>query len=155
MNPYIEDSSKEVKEILDNEDLNHAEDISTGQNSSIEIISNKLFTGDLNVRQERFRHFIRNERRNYHNLYYKEFAKVVRAAALINRYNELYIYKKAMNGPEREQWLQIIQSEWDSLKRNKTWKLIYSLSNRFILKERWVFKKKFDIDSKMIRYKAR
>ena len=30
--------------------------------------------------------------------------------------------------------------EWDSLKNNKTWKLIYSPHNRSVLKGRWVFK---------------
>ena len=155
LNPHIEDSPEEVEEISDNEDLNHAEDTPTGQNSPAEAISDELPAGDPNVRQERFRHFTRNERRNYHDLHHKGFAKVARVAALMDGYDEPYTYKEAMDGPEREQWLQAMQSEWDSLKRNKTWKLIYPPPNRSILKGRWVFKKKLGVDGKVARYKAR
>ena len=48
-----------------------------------------------------------------------------------------------------------MQSEWDALKSNKTWKLVYPPPNRSVLKGRWVFKKKLGVDGKVARYKAR
>lgn len=102
LNPHIKDSPEEVEEISDNEDLNHTEDTPTGQNSPAETISNRLSARDPNVREKRFRYSTRNKRRNYHKLYHKGFVKVIRATALINGYNEPYIYKEAIDSPERE-----------------------------------------------------
>lgn len=41
------------------------------------------------------------------------------------------------------------------VKDNKTWKLIYSPQNRSVLKGRWVFKKKLDVNGRVVRDKTR
>ena len=121
----------------------------------VEATSTQPGTGDPNLRQERLRDSTRNTRKDYHQLHHKGFAKLARAAALVDGFDEPFTYKDAVNGPEKEQWLQAMQSEWDSLKSNKTWKLVYPPPNRSILKGRWVFKKKLGVDGKVARYKAR
>ena len=73
----------------------------------------------------------------------------------MNEFDESSNYKEAVNSPKRDQWLKAIQSEWDSLKNNNTWKLVYSSLNRSVLKGRWVFKKKLGVDKKIARFKAR
>ena len=111
MNPQVEDSPEEVEDISDNEDRNDAEDTPVGQILPVEVIPEELPNRDPNLMQKRFRHSIRNERRNYYKLYYKGFTKVARVTVLINGLDEPYTYKEAINSPEREQWLQAIQSE--------------------------------------------
>ena len=157
--PYVEDSPEEPplqnEEIPNNEDQDGSEDVPQGQNTPAEVDPPELPPGDPNVVPERLRHSTRNQKVNYHDLHHKGFAKVARAAALMDGYDEPSSYKEAVNGPEREQWLQAMQSEWDSLKSNKTWKLVYPPPNRSVLKGRWVFKKKLGVDGKVARYKAR
>ena len=160
LNSHIENSpelSPDAAEIIsDNEDSNDPDLAITGENTPEETHSDESATGDPNIRQEKFRYSTRNERKDYHQLHHKGFAKVARAAALMDGLDEPYTYEQAIRGPEREQWLQAMQSEWDSLKSNKTWKLVYPpLNNRSILKGRWVFKKKLGVDGKIARYKAR
>ena len=163
LNPYVEDSSELpqesspelVQEIPDNEDSNDPDPVLTGQIPPTAVTPDQSGTGDPNLRQERLRHSTRNERKDYHELHHKGFAKVARGAAIMDGLDEPYTYKQAVNGPEREKWLQAMQSEWDSLKSNKTWKLVYPPPNRSILKGRWVFKKKLGVDGKVARYKAR
>ena len=71
-------------------------------------------------------------------------------------YDESLTYKKAVNGLEREQWLKAMQAEWDSLKSNQVWNLVFSsFNNRSIFRGRWVFKKKLGVDDKIVRFKAR
>ena len=156
LNPYIEDSPEPspdpIKEISDNED---PDPVSPGQIPPAEVTPDQPGSGDPNVRQERLRNSTRNQRKDYHQLHYKGFAKVARAAALMDGLDKPYTYTQTINRPEREKWLQAIQSEWDSLKSNKTQKLIYPPPNRSILKERQIFKKKLGIDKKIARYKAR
>ena len=49
-----------------------------------------------------------------------------------------------------------MQAEWDSLKSNQVWNLVFSsFNNRSILRGRWVFKKKLEVDDKVVRFKAR
>ena len=155
LNPYVEDSPGPIEEISDNEDPDDPDPVSPGQIPPAEVTPDQSGSGDPNLRQERLRNSTRNQRKDYHQLHHKGFAKVARAAALMDGLDEPCTYAQAINGPEREKWLQAMQSEWDSLKSNKTWKLVYPPPNRSILKGRWVFKKKLGVDGKIARYKAR
>ena len=159
LNPYIEISHErspgQIEEISDNDHLDSPEDDPPGQNPPDNAFAPEIAGGEPNMRQERLRHSTRNEKKDYHQLHHKGFAKVARAAALINGFDEPASYSEAISGPEREQWLQAMQKEWDSLKENKTWKLVYPPPNRSILRGRWVFKKKLGVDGRVARFKAR
>ena len=159
LNPHVEYSPEQspdpTEQISMNEDSDGIDRVPIGQISPEETHPHQSGAGDPNVRQERLRHSTRNQRKDYHELHHKGFAKVAHAAALLDGFDEPFTYKEAINGLEKEQWLQAMQSEWDSLKNNKTWKLVYPPPNRSVLKGRWVFKKKLGVDGKVVRYKAR
>jgi hypothetical protein len=53
------------------------------------------------------------------------------------------------------QWREVIHTEFRSLIKNKTWRLIRRPSNRNIVIYKWVFKYKKDQDGNIIRFKAR
>ena len=63
--------------------------------------------------------------------------------------------KAALASPERKQWEQAMQEEYDSLLENQTWKIVDRPANRKVLTGRWVFKRKLGSDGKVARHKAR
>ena len=63
-------------------------------------------------------------------------------------------YKEAMASPDSEEWSQAMANEYNSLIENETWKLEELPSNAKVISSRWVFKRKQDINGKLI-YKAR
>ncbi|CAG9134816.1 unnamed protein product [Plutella xylostella] len=67
--------------------------------------------------------------------------------------NELSLHE-AMNGPECEQWKLAMQSELKSFKDNDAWELVSVPPSGTIVQCKWVFKKKFDNNNKVI-YRAR
>jgi hypothetical protein len=65
-------------------------------------------------------------------------------------------HKEAMNSPDWAKWSQAIQSELDSLERNKTWKLVPKPpGNVNVIDNKWIFDLKRDQHGNIIRYKAR
>lgn len=69
------------------------EDKSINQISFINIKSSRINIKNSNLRQKRLRYFIKINRINYHKLHIKDFIKIIKKISLINKYNELYIYK--------------------------------------------------------------
>jgi len=57
--------------------------------------------------------------------------------------------------PNRIEWLQATQDEFDSLKNNGTWILTDLPPGRQALKCKWLWRMKFDADGKMTKFKAR
>ena len=64
-------------------------------------------------------------------------------------------YKEAVESPENEKWKTAMQSEYDSLMKNETWKLVKLPENRDAIGSKWVFKIKRNADGSIDRYKAR
>ena len=64
-------------------------------------------------------------------------------------------YEEAMNGPNREQWLQALKEEIASLASNGTWELKDLPAGIKALPVRWVLKVKRDAKGNIERYKAR
>jgi hypothetical protein len=63
-------------------------------------------------------------------------------------------YKEAMEGPESEKWLKAIKYEIKSMYDNQVWTLVDTPSERKAVENKWIFKKKTDMDGNVTVYKA-
>ena len=64
-------------------------------------------------------------------------------------------YKEALSGPEASSWQAALKDEYQSLIENGTWTLVPRPRQRKIIKCKWVFKRKRDVNRSIERYKAR
>ena len=62
---------------------------------------------------------------------------------------------EALAGPEADLWLQAMNIEMDAMKANDVWQIEKRPYNTNIIKCKWIFKRKYDIDGNIISYKAR
>ncbi|GJW88985.1 retrotransposon protein, putative, ty1-copia subclass [Tanacetum coccineum] len=69
--------------------------------------------------------------------------------------NELANYKAALSDPEFEKWLVAMNAEMKSMYDNKVWRLVVLPLNAKVVKSKWIYKKKTDMDGKVHIYKAR
>ena len=58
-------------------------------------------------------------------------------------------------GPNSKKWLEAMKSEMGSMYDNKVWTLIDFPDDRRAIENKWIFKKKTDIDGNVTVYKAR
>ena len=69
--------------------------------------------------------------------------------------NEPMSYGEAMVGPYSDEWLEAMKSEIESMYQNKAWTLVslprWSASHW----DKWIFKKKTDMDGNVTVYEAR
>ena len=63
-------------------------------------------------------------------------------------------YEEAMMSPDSAKWLKAIKSEMGSMYENKVWTLINLPDVRWVIKNKWIFKRKMDADSSVTIYKA-
>ena len=64
--------------------------------------------------------------------------------------------EEAMNGPEANEWTMAVQDELDSLNEMNTWTLVPLPKNvRNVVDCKWIFRKKYNEDGQIDRYKAR
>jgi hypothetical protein len=64
-------------------------------------------------------------------------------------------YEEAMASPDSEKWLEAMKSEIGSMYENKVWTLVDLPDERRAIENKWIFKKKTDIDGNVTVYKAR
>lgn len=64
-------------------------------------------------------------------------------------------YREAMARPDAARWREATDAEIASLLRNKTWTLVKLPAGKRALACKWVFKRKFNSDGTLERYKAR
>ena len=64
-------------------------------------------------------------------------------------------YAEAMDRPDSDKWLEAMKSEIQSMYDNTVWNLVVPLDGVKPIANKWVFKKKTDMDGKMTVYKAR
>ncbi|GKE32935.1 retrotransposon protein, putative, ty1-copia subclass, partial [Tanacetum coccineum] len=69
--------------------------------------------------------------------------------------NEPANYKAALSDPEFEKWLVAMNAEMKSMYDNKVWRLVVLPSNAKVVKSKWIYKKKTNMDGKVYIYKAR
>lgn len=90
---------------------------------------------------------LRDRRRIKHPDFYGSPITFV-AEALPENYND------AINSNEKNQWIEAMHDEINSLHENKTWILVEKPEKQKVISSRWVYVKKFIEDGK-IRFKAR
>ena len=64
-------------------------------------------------------------------------------------------YEEAMMSPDSVKWLEAMKSEMGSMYENKVWTLIDLPNDRRVIENKWIFKRKTDVDSSVTIYKAR
>nr|GEV78382.1 retrotransposon protein, putative, Ty1-copia subclass [Tanacetum cinerariifolium] len=69
--------------------------------------------------------------------------------------NEPANYKSSLSDPEFEKWLVAMNAKIQSMYDNKVWRLVVLPPNAKVVKSKWIYKKKTDMDGKVHIYKAR
>ena len=64
-------------------------------------------------------------------------------------------YDEVLKSSERDLWLKAMKSEMDSMSENKVWTLSDAPEGVKPIECKWVFKKKTDMEGKVVTYKAR
>ena len=64
-------------------------------------------------------------------------------------------YEEAMMSPDSAKWLEAMKSEMGSMYENKVWTLVDLPNDRQAIENKWIFKKKTDVDGNVTVYKAR
>ena len=63
-------------------------------------------------------------------------------------------YEEAMAGPDSAKWFEAMKSEMRSMYENKVWTLVDLPDDRQVIENKWIFKKKTDVDGNVTIYKA-
>ena len=61
-------------------------------------------------------------------------------------------YEEAMMSPDSTKWLEAIKYEMRSIYENKVWNFIDLLDDQQAMLNKWIFKRKTDIDSNVTIY---
>ena len=64
-------------------------------------------------------------------------------------------YEEAMVGPNSNKWLEAMKSKIGSMYENKIWTLADLPDDRQAIEDKWVLKKKINIDGNVTIYKGR
>jgi hypothetical protein len=64
-------------------------------------------------------------------------------------------YEEAMMSPDSAKWLKAMKSEMGSMYENKVWTLVDLPDDWQAIENKWIFKKKTDVDGNVTVYKAR
>ena len=60
-------------------------------------------------------------------------------------------YEEAMMSPDSDRWLEAMNSEIESMYENKVWTLVDMPDDRQAIENKWIFKRKTDVDSSVTR----
>ena len=63
--------------------------------------------------------------------------------------------KKILLRPDKTKWKAVMQDEYVSLLKNKTWRVVDRSKDQHVLFNRWVFRRKIEADENIQKYKAR
>ena len=63
--------------------------------------------------------------------------------------------EEALSGPEGDHWLAAMEKEMDAMRINDVWKLVEPPVGSNIIKNKWIFKRKYDVFGNVSAYKAR
>ena len=63
-------------------------------------------------------------------------------------------YEEAMVGPDSYKWLGAMKSEIGSMYKNKVWTLVDLPDERRAIENKWIFKRKTDVDGNVTIYEA-
>ena len=73
----------------------------------------------------------------------------------LSHYSEPQNYREARNSPQWLSWKAAMDLEIQSLLDNETWVLVPQPKSRFVISSCWVFRIKYELDGRIIKYKAR
>ncbi|GBL60413.1 hypothetical protein AVEN_191651-1, partial [Araneus ventricosus] len=54
--------------------------------------------------------------------------------------------KEALNGPNSEEWLEAMRTEYNALLKNQAWKLVKRPKDKNIIGSKWVLRTKYNAD---------
>ena len=63
--------------------------------------------------------------------------------------------KEVVNSKDSDLWKKAMDEEMDSLDKNEPWKLVQLPAGRKSIGSKWLFKKKFNAEGKVDKYKSR
>ena len=63
-------------------------------------------------------------------------------------------YEEAMMSSDSAKWLEAMKSEMGSMYENKVWTLVDFPNDRQAIENKWIFRKKTDVDGNVTVYKA-
>ena len=63
-------------------------------------------------------------------------------------------YEEAMMSPDSDKWLDAMKSEIGSMYENKMWTLVDLPDDRQAIENKWIFRKKTNVDGNVTIYKA-
>lgn len=156
-NDGIRHQENEVPELTHNDDIPDDDDEDTFFECSDEEVE-EIFVPDQDCREPEVQfqdipvqEVRRSERRNKGQQPNRYVANVASSKSQ----DSPLTYKEAINGTESKFWKTAIQEELDSLVKNKTWENAVVPKDKKPLKCKWIFKKKFDNNGDIIKYKAR
>ena len=72
----------------------------------------------------------------------------------LSDHNEPTNYEEAMMSPDSAKWLEAMKSEMGSMYENKVWTLVDLPDDRQTIRNKWIFKRKTNVDSSVTIYKA-
>jgi hypothetical protein len=101
------------------------------------------------VRPKHFDDFVLYNTKGYHDSGSK-FARL----AILTEHNIPVTVQEAVDCPESSQWLKAMEDELNSFESNEVWSLEVPTEGTQIVGNKWVFKKKVDIDGSIL-YRAR
>ena len=67
-------------------------------------------------------------------------------------HDELANYEEAMMSPDSAKWLEAMKSEMGSMYENKVWTLVDFPDDQQAMLNKWIFKRKTNIDSSVTIY---
>ena len=70
-------------------------------------------------------------------------------------HDELANYEEAMMSPDSTKWFEAMNLRYDPCMRTKVWTLMDLPDDRQAIENKWIFKRKTDVDSSVTIYKAR
>ena len=70
-------------------------------------------------------------------------------------HDELANYEEAMMSLDSAKWLEAMKSEMGSMYENKVWTLVDLPDDWQAIENKWIFKRKTNVDSSVTIYKAR
>ena len=63
-------------------------------------------------------------------------------------------YEEAMAGPDFNKWFEVMKSEIGFMYENKVWILVDLSDDRRVIENKWIFKKKTDVNGNVTVYKV-
>src|SRR3954467_10565572 len=75
--------------------------------------------------------------------------------SMVDENDDPTTYEEAMMIPDSNKWLEAMKSEMESMYENQVWTLVDLPHDRKAVENKWIFKRKTDVDGNIIVYKAR